>query len=192
MSVWIPKCFCLLCYSFYVLALCHSPHSSSAKCEFFTHATIKTIQLEQLSLSHPWPVVLYNSVSSSVFCRCVCAHSENPAGGSWGGSSLSRSAHPDQTMSHTALLYMAAEWLVLLQYRGQFFSSMWCACHHVVTNGPVPSSLKSLWFLIVAHTQAYGWLDCPATCFTLFYWSTYGSITLKTLISKRQGRKRVP
>ncbi len=61
---------------------------------------------------------LTNVVSALMLCRSVCAHPENPAGGAWGGSALSQPAHPDQAMSHKALLYVAAEWLVPVHYRG--------------------------------------------------------------------------
>lgn len=47
-----------------------------------------------------------------IICRSVCAFQKNPAGSSRGGSALSQPAHSDQAMSHKALLYVAAEWLV--------------------------------------------------------------------------------
>lgn len=91
-----------------------------------------------------WSVVHTNGLSVSVICRSVCAYPKNPAGGSWGGSALSQPAHPDQAMSHKALLYMAAEWLVSMHCGGMtyivnarfkvfFFLLPWC--DHELTKG---------------------------------------------------------
>lgn len=62
-------------------------------------------------------IVLSNVLLALTFCRSDCAHTASSAGGSW-GSPLSQPAQPDQTMSHKALLFMAAEWLVHMCCRG--------------------------------------------------------------------------
>lgn len=51
-------------------------------------------------------------------CRPVCALQENPARRPRRGSALSQPAHPDQAVSHQALLHVGVEWMVFVHCGG--------------------------------------------------------------------------
>lgn len=58
-----------------------------------------------------------------VFRRSVRAQPQDPARGSRGGSAVSPSAHPDQAVSHKALLHVAAQRLVAVHCGGRTSTS---------------------------------------------------------------------
>lgn len=60
----------------------------------------------------------FNTFLALIFCSFFHAHSKNPAGGARGGSAVPQPADSDQTLSHKALLQVAAQWLVSMHSGG--------------------------------------------------------------------------
>lgn len=59
-----------------------------------------------------------NTFLAFIFCSLFHAHSKNPAAGARGGSAVPQPADSDQTLSHKALLQVAAQWLVSMHSGG--------------------------------------------------------------------------
>lgn len=72
---------------------------------YFPHSLKCVFWIDSVSLS-------FFLKTPVIFCSVCHAHSKNPAGGSRGGPVVPQPADSDQTLSHKALLQVAAQWLV--------------------------------------------------------------------------------